>query len=71
MNLRIVTLLVAITQCLYVASALMNFIVTLNRVGVRIGWQYFALQPVYLLSHIVLTIFFFALFARQKPSREG
>ena len=67
MKLRTVTLLAAITQLLALLCGIYNYIKLISRLDWEVNTEYFLIQPVFIIAQIMLAVFLFVLFARQKP----
>ena len=66
MDLKTATLLAAITQSLAVAGYVLSYVNLLGKLSWHTNPEYVLLQPIYLLSHIMLAVFLFAFYRRQK-----
>jgi hypothetical protein len=68
MTLKVITLIAALTQLLTVFCSVFST----ARYAAKLKWadnaEWFVMQPIYLLAHVVLVIFLFVLFARQKST---
>ena len=66
MDLRTATLLAGIAQSIAVLCYAFNYVHLLGRLSWSVNAEILVMQPVYLLSHIMLAVFLFAFYVRQK-----
>ena len=68
MRLKTVTLLAAITQLLTVLCSIFSYVRFFQKIRWADNAEWFLMQPIYLLGHIMLTVFLFTLVAKQKSN---
>ena len=68
MKLKTVTLLAAITQLLTVFCGIFNYARMVQKLKWANNAEWFVMQPIYVVADIMLVVFLFVLFARQKSS---
>jgi hypothetical protein len=66
MNLRRIALLTAITQLLVLAVGTINYVSLFSKLHWENNSSFFIIEPIYLLAHAMITLFFFILFAELK-----
>lgn len=66
MQLRTITLCVAIMQVVTLFCGVISFFRYIQKVSWADNAEWFVMQPLYLISHFTMVVFFFVLFARQK-----
>ena len=68
MRLKTVTLLAAITQLLTVLCSIFSYVRFFQKIRWADNAEWFLMQPIYLLGHIMLAVFLFTLVAKQKSN---
>jgi hypothetical protein len=68
MKLKTITLLAAIMQLLTLCCSIFSVVKYVQKLKWADNADWFVTQPIYLLAHIMLVIFLFVLFARQKSN---
>lgn len=68
MNLRAVTLIAAITQLAALLCGVYSYVHYAQKLKWADNADFFIMQPVYIVANIMLVVFLFFLFARQKPN---
>jgi len=66
MNLRKITFFAGVTQLLALVGSTINYVLLLGKLHWDGNAQYLIMQPIWLLSQAILTLFFFILFAELK-----
>ena len=66
MTLRKITLLAGVTQLLALIGSTISYVSVFGQLHWETNKSYFIMQPIWLLSHVMLTLFFFILVAELK-----
>lgn len=66
--LKIITLMAAITQSLAVLCSLFSFVQMAGKLKWEDNANFFVMQPVFITAEIMMAVFLFVLFSRQKSN---